>query len=206
MASASISSSRYVTTSPILIMPCAVTAYPLGRPQLWFERTLDRESNGYDWSFGKNFRGKRAERKVWQEFPRPNALFLSTAIQLNSEQLKPAFDWIAQGLIVAVNRTALNPVLTLELMQSDSGRRTACRSRSPRAGDDGRFYRPRLARTERGLERRGQDLGQGLRDRDVAIAGELNGSVLVAAQDRTAASMGVSIACLASVSTSGDRR
>jgi hypothetical protein len=39
---------------------------------------------------------------VWQEFTRPNGLFLSTAIQLNSEQLKPAFDWIAQGLIVAV--------------------------------------------------------------------------------------------------------
>jgi hypothetical protein len=83
-------------------MPCAVTAYPLGRPQLWFERTRDRESNGYDWSFGRNFCGKRAERKVWQEFTRPNGLFLATAIQLNSEQMKPAFDWIAQGLIVAV--------------------------------------------------------------------------------------------------------
>ena len=113
----------------MLIMPCAVTAYPLGRPQLWFERALDRESNGYDWCFGKNFRGKQAERKVWQKFTRPNGLFLSTAIQLtseqlNREQLKPAFDWIAQGLIVAVHRTALNPMLTLELMQSDSGGRS----------------------------------------------------------------------------------
>ena len=88
-------------------MPCAVIAYPLDRPQLWFERTRDRESNGYDGSFGRNFRGKRAERKVWQEFTRPNGLFLSTAIQLtseqlNREQLNPAFDWIAQGLSVAV--------------------------------------------------------------------------------------------------------
>ncbi len=101
-----------------------LTAYPKGRPQVWFERELEADGQSYKWLFSRNFRAERAERKVWQEFTRPNALFFSTAVQLNNEQLKPAFDWIAQGLIVVVHRTVLNPILSLELMQSDPGRQS----------------------------------------------------------------------------------
>jgi AAA15 family ATPase/GTPase len=99
------------------------TAYPLGRPRTWFERIGSEDADRYSWSFGKHFKGEAAERKVWKEFTRPNALFLSTAIQLNNEQLRPAFNWIAHGLIVAVHRTWLNPGLTLELMGTDTGKR-----------------------------------------------------------------------------------
>ena len=110
---------------------CAVTshrvekewlvAYPKGRPQRWFEREFQRETETYDWWFGPNFKGERAEKKVWQEFTRSNSLFFSTAIQLNNEQLKPAFNWMAQKLIVLTAGTNLNPFLSLDLLRQPEG-------------------------------------------------------------------------------------
>jgi uncharacterized protein len=66
-------------------------AYPEGRPQRWFRR----KANTRDWEFGPSFRG---QRKVWQDATRDNALFLSTAVQLNAEQLEPVFDWFHNRL------------------------------------------------------------------------------------------------------------
>jgi AAA15 family ATPase/GTPase len=72
-------------------------AYPEGRAQKWFERNYDPETRKDMWYFGPKFTGRR---KVWQEATRSNALFLSTAIQLNNEQLKPVFNWFAHKLVV----------------------------------------------------------------------------------------------------------
>ena len=65
-------------------------AYPKGRPQHWFGREWNEQSNSYDWDLGNNLMG---EKKLWQKSTRDNALFLSTAVQLNSEQLQPVYDW-----------------------------------------------------------------------------------------------------------------
>lgn len=70
-------------------------AYPKGRPQNWFSREWDKDKAEYDWSFGSSFLG---EKQVWKNATRGNALFLSTAVQLNSEQLKPVFDWFEENL------------------------------------------------------------------------------------------------------------
>lgn len=99
-----------------------LVAYPLGRSQRWFEREFVPEKKTYDWWFGPNFKAERAERKVWQDFTRANALFISTAIQLNNEQLKPVFTWLTQKLIVLPSGTDLNPFLSLELLRGDNGR------------------------------------------------------------------------------------
>jgi len=72
-------------------------AYPEGRAQKWFERNYDPETQKDIWYFGPKFTGRR---KVWQEATRSNALFLSTAIQLNNKQLKPVFNWFAHKLVV----------------------------------------------------------------------------------------------------------
>ena len=72
-------------------------AYPEGRAQKWFERNYDTEAQKDIWYFGPKFIGRR---KVWQEATRGNALFLSTAIQLNNEQLKPVFNWFDHKLHV----------------------------------------------------------------------------------------------------------
>jgi hypothetical protein len=84
-----------------------LVAYPRGRSQRWFEREFQRDTQTYDWWFGPNFKGERAEKKVWQEFTRSNSLFFSTAIQLNNEQLKPAFNWIAP-MVRALNQPPVN--------------------------------------------------------------------------------------------------
>ncbi|MGH7866648.1 MAG: AAA family ATPase, partial [Candidatus Dormibacteraceae bacterium] len=99
-----------------------MVAYPNARPQRWFEREYDEKTGQYTWWFGPHFQGEKAERKVWREFTRSNSLFLSTAIQLNNDQLKPAFGWITQKLIVLTAGIGWNPFLSLELLREDAGR------------------------------------------------------------------------------------
>ena len=74
-------------------------AYPSGRAQKWFHRAFDQESGKDVYQFSKLFEGER-KRLDWKEQTRANALFFSTAIQLNNAQLKPAFDWFKQRLRV----------------------------------------------------------------------------------------------------------
>jgi uncharacterized protein len=69
--------------------------YPEGRPQRWFERKFDTVANREDWYFGSKFKGHKT---VLQEATRNNALFLSTAVQLNNEKLKPVYNWFYQKL------------------------------------------------------------------------------------------------------------
>jgi len=107
--------------SPKRVLKEWLVAYPLGRAQRWFEREYDTEGQRQRWWFGPNFNAERAERKVWREFTRDNALFLSTAIQLNNAQLRPAFNWITQKLIVLVPGVDLNPFLSLNLLREGGG-------------------------------------------------------------------------------------
>ncbi|MEX2130013.1 MAG: ATP-binding protein [Pseudohongiellaceae bacterium] len=73
-------------------------AFPKGRAQRWFGRAWNMKNNRYDWDLGSNLTG---EKQLWQKSTRENALFLSTAVQLNSEQLQPVFDWFKETLRMA---------------------------------------------------------------------------------------------------------
>lgn len=73
-------------------------AYPKGRPQRWIERAYDEDTQSYNWG---NMEKLTGQKQLWQEATRSNALFLSTAIQLNSQQLKPVFNWFLKTLHVA---------------------------------------------------------------------------------------------------------
>jgi len=64
-------------------------AWPNGKKQIWFERD---ES---DFKFGEHLKG---ENKLIEEVTRPNALFLSAAVQLRHEQLQPIFTWFRRIL------------------------------------------------------------------------------------------------------------
>lgn len=100
-----------------------LVAYPQGRPQRWFERSFDAAKASYAWWFGPSFEGKRNQRKLWQTSTRSNALFVSTAVQLNNEQLKPVFHWLTQKLIVVLpGRVDFNPTLSIDLLRTDAGR------------------------------------------------------------------------------------
>ncbi len=70
-------------------------AYPSGKAQRWIERRYDKESCSYQWGGMGNLTGKK---ELWKEATRSNALFLSTAMQLNNQQLQPVFSWFANKL------------------------------------------------------------------------------------------------------------
>jgi AAA15 family ATPase/GTPase len=76
-------------------------AYPKGRAQRWFSRAWSEEKQDYEWEFSTYLTG---EKLLWKKTTRSNALFLSTAVQLNSEQLQPIFDWFANTLRLASER------------------------------------------------------------------------------------------------------
>lgn len=90
-------------------------AYPKGRPQRWFERFWDKSSKEYRWELGSNLLG---EKKIWQKSTRENALFLSTAVQLNSEQLQPVFDWFNNTLHLA-NLSGWGPGFSASMCENE---------------------------------------------------------------------------------------
>lgn len=70
-------------------------AYPKGRAQRWFSRIFDEKTKVSEFKFSEFLTGQKI---IWQKATRNNALFLSTAVQLNSEQLKPVFNWFKESL------------------------------------------------------------------------------------------------------------
>jgi hypothetical protein len=70
-------------------------AWPSGKKQVWFER------EGRTFKFGENLKG---ENKVIAEVTRPNALFLSAAVQHNHTQLVPIFAWFQFLEVVNMRR------------------------------------------------------------------------------------------------------
>jgi hypothetical protein len=72
-------------------------AYPKGNPQRWYTRKWNPETSIYDWDFSqKHFRGDRESLK---RQTRSNALLLSTAAQLNHEQLGKVYRWFTGKLL-----------------------------------------------------------------------------------------------------------
>ncbi|NOJ04565.1 ATP-binding protein [Vibrio splendidus] len=71
-------------------------AYPKKKAQKWFLRAWDGEE--YQWETGRNLAG---EKQTWINSTRQNSLFLSTAVQLNSSQLKPIYSWFKQRVAIA---------------------------------------------------------------------------------------------------------
>jgi len=69
--------------------------YKTSKPQIWFDRHYNPESNEDEYTFSTFLAG---EKKLWQKSTRSNSLFLSKAVDLNSGALRPVFLWIVQQL------------------------------------------------------------------------------------------------------------
>ncbi|MDQ0702413.1 AAA15 family ATPase/GTPase [Pseudomonas sp. W3I7] len=93
-------------------------AYPNARPQRWFSRVWDEATGDFDWSFGAAFLG---QKQTWVESTRPNALFLSTATQLNSQQLKPVLGWFKVTLRLG-RVSGWSPSYTASLCEKEESR------------------------------------------------------------------------------------
>lgn len=89
-------------------------AYPKGRAQRWIGRVWNPDQQRYDWELSNNLMGKK---QLWQKSTRDNALFLSTAVQLNSEQLQPVFDWFKTTLRLA-NMGGWGPAFSASLCEA----------------------------------------------------------------------------------------
>jgi hypothetical protein len=83
------------------------------RGRAMFERTYLSDKKRYEWKFSPSLKGQKA---FWSEATRPTTLFLSTAIQLNSKQLQPVYEWFQKRLVVVTGITTLNAGLTLKLL------------------------------------------------------------------------------------------
>jgi hypothetical protein len=69
--------------------------YKTARAQTWFDRrTVDGKTR---YSFSEHLQGAKS---TWEEATRSNALFLSTAVLLNSEQLRAIYQWFNESFVV----------------------------------------------------------------------------------------------------------
>ncbi len=89
------------------------------KPTQWFSRHLDDDGERYTYEFSAYLTGPR---KLWQESTRPNALFLSTAAQLNSELLGPVARWLVQSMVYLPADGAIDISHTTALLGSPEGR------------------------------------------------------------------------------------
>lgn len=94
--------------------------YRAPKPQQWFRRSFNEETQSSDYEFSTHLTGPR---KLWQETTRPNALFLSTGAQLNSELLGPIFRWLVEQPVYFGAGLSPLPDLTTQLLQTELGKR-----------------------------------------------------------------------------------
>ena len=80
-----------------------------------FQRAYDKENDHYEWYMNKT--QLKGPRDVWQETTRDNALFLSTATQLNAASLAIPVLWLQQSLRVIPSPDRLSPSYTVKQCQ-----------------------------------------------------------------------------------------
>lgn len=97
--------------------------YKAFKPQRWFERHFDAESGKYVYEFGPSLKGAK---NLWEGATRPNALFLSMAVQLNSDALRPVFDWFANRLVIFNEQSPLSPQFSVQMLKQEAQRKAIC--------------------------------------------------------------------------------
>lgn len=96
----------------------SLLVYRSSKPTQLFSRQ-HVEGDGDNYEFSTYLTGPR---KLWQESTRPNALFLSMAAQLNSEQLSPVFNWIVRNITFLPAGATVLPDFTTALLATEQGR------------------------------------------------------------------------------------
>jgi len=104
--------------TPQRIVSESLLVYRSSKPTQLFSRQ-HVEGDRYDYEFSTYLTGPR---KLWQESTRPNALFLSMAAQLNSEQLSPVFNWIVRNITFLPAGASVLPDFTTALLATEQGR------------------------------------------------------------------------------------
>lgn len=87
---------------------------PGGRMRRLLERFPDPDTGDHRFEFGPSVRGSKS---VWRESTRPNALLVSTAVQLNGEAFRPVVNWF-RGLRT-IGSGGLPPSFTARSIDKD---------------------------------------------------------------------------------------
>lgn len=82
---------------------------PGGRMRRLVERKIEPETAGETWNLGPSVHGPK---ETWRKSTRPNALFTSTAAQLNSDVFRPIVDWFRN---LHVHTGELLPTFTIKM-------------------------------------------------------------------------------------------
>lgn len=98
-------------------------AYKTAKPQRWFERTFDDNSKADIYEFGAGLQGAKS---VWQQATRADTLFLSTAVQLNSDALRPIFHWLTKELIIINELEHIHTDFTVSQLKYADTRQQIC--------------------------------------------------------------------------------
>lgn len=93
------------------------------KPQRWFERHFDAISGKDVYEFGPSLKGAK---NLWEGATRANALFLAVAVQLNSEALRPVFEWFANRLVIFNEQSPLSPHFSLQMLKIEEQRKAIC--------------------------------------------------------------------------------
>lgn len=98
--------------------------YKAAKPQQWFSRRFDTGSGKDAYEFSSHLTG---QRKLWEESTRSNALFLSTAVQLNSDLLRPIFLWITRKLAIVAAGMQPNFDYTITMAKDEENKSAVLR-------------------------------------------------------------------------------
>lgn len=92
--------------------------YQTRKPQHWIDRRYDPQTEKETFEFSPSLAG---QKRTWQEVTRPNALFLSTAVQLNSEQLMPLHRWFRDFLVAPAQSGVLPSEHSVGIIRTAEG-------------------------------------------------------------------------------------
>jgi uncharacterized protein len=105
--------------TPQHIVSESLLVYHTAKPTQWFSRHLKGDGETYQYEYSTYLTGSR---KVWEKSTRANALFLSTAAQLNSEKLSPIFRWLVENIVFIPAGAQIIHDLTTAMLNTDEGR------------------------------------------------------------------------------------
>lgn len=74
-----------------------LSIYPKGKERNLFHREYNSDTNSYDWNISDYLKG---EKESWKNQTRFDQLFLSSAVHLNSEQLKPIYRFFSRNFAI----------------------------------------------------------------------------------------------------------
>lgn len=88
--------------------------YETAKPQVWFHRKRDEKTGKYKFTYSDYFLGPK---KVWEGATRTEVLFLTTAVNLNNEQLRPLYQKFVEDMAISTEGGAIGFEFTANYVQ-----------------------------------------------------------------------------------------